>query len=536
MTRLGRKWVLLGALAALLAVGLGVGAGVLFSHHPSAPGRVLVLVTVDRPLPAGGAALQGQVLGLSLTPTGQSSAVAVPVAATPVTLSRRWLAPTTESLFLASVASGPYQQARLTLRTAAGRLLHDSQRLVLQVTAGHLTPLLFTFKLQPSTPSAQLLATTAYAGNDQVNFGLKVAAGTVMSVPQVPLLDQAGHPLALSSYRGKIVVLASFLTECQETCPLVTSALLQLQRLLQRQNLQHQVQILEVTQDPADDTPAVLTKYQRYFSLPWPLLTGTPANINRFWTGLKVPPIQEQPWGGPSPLDRFTGRPEPYNLVHASVVEVINSQGYVVEELENQPTLSTGSIPSVIYQYLDQQGREQQRAGGSWTPASLLDSLTPLLHQNGVYTSLPATTSNGAAKVGDPAPLFSLPSSAGGSVELTQELGHPVLLDFWATWCQNCRADMRLVAATAQRYESQGLRVLLIDYQESGSTAADFLKRLGVHLPTLLDRNAAVSDRYGVPGLPVAVFVNPQGVISAIQLGQLQQAQVAQDLPAILGS
>ncbi|MGH7612275.1 MAG: redoxin domain-containing protein, partial [Candidatus Dormibacteria bacterium] len=423
-----------------------------------------------------------------------------------------------------------YRSARLTLRTEAGTEVQDLQQVVLQVTPGRLTPLLFTFRVGTASPG--LTATTAYAGNDQVNFGLKVAAGTVMNVPDVSLEDQAGQPLALSHYRGKIVVLASFLTECQETCPLVASALLQLHQLLVGQHLQKQVQIVEVSQDPADDTPAALRAYQRYFSLPWPLLTGSATAINTFWSQLKVPPIQDEPWGGPSPIDRFTGKPEPYNLIHASVVDIIDPEGYVVSELQDQPTLSTSSIPQVIYKYLDQQGREQQKAGGSWTPSSLLNSLQPLLEQKGVYTSLPAAS--GAATVGKQAPPFTLPSSAGGSVELVAQLGHPVLLDFWATWCDNCRADMHLVAKTAQTYAAQGLRVLLIDYQESRSTTLRFLTGLGVQLPTLLDRNASVADRYGVLGLPVAIFINRKGVITAIQVGQLQQEEVSQDLPTIL--
>ncbi|MGC1406019.1 MAG: TlpA disulfide reductase family protein, partial [Candidatus Dormiibacterota bacterium] len=142
----------------------------------------------------------------------------------------------------------------------------------------------------------------------------------------------------------------------------------------------------------------------------------------------------------------------------------------------------------------------------------------------------------GVVSVGDPAPDFSLPSSGGGNVALSQEVGHPVLIDFWATWCTNCRADMKLVAATAARYKSQGLRVLLVDFEESSGTASKFLKGLGIDLPTLLDHNAQVAQRYGVPGLPVAVFVNSQGKVTAIQLGQLDQGEVNIDVPAAIGT
>ncbi|MGH7692411.1 MAG: TlpA family protein disulfide reductase, partial [Candidatus Dormibacteria bacterium] len=62
------------------------------------------------------------------------------------------------------------------------------------------------------------------------------------------------------------------------------------------------------------------------------------------------------------------------------------------------------------------------------------------------------------------------------------------------------------------------------------------LKGLGVGLPSLLDLNGQVAHQYGVPGLPVAVFVNASGKITAIQLGQLDQSEINHDLPTALGS
>jgi cytochrome oxidase Cu insertion factor (SCO1/SenC/PrrC family) len=524
--------------AAVLVVGLGVSVGLLVRPKSVAQGKLLVLLTVATPVPTSPtSALKGRTVRLRLLPAkGHGGWVSVPVPSDSVDLPGKWVAPTTDSLFLESVPVGSYRAAELELRSGSGGKVNDSQKLVFSVAKTGLTPLLFTFRVSPASadPStATVVPAAAYGGNDQVNFGLEVAQGQVMSLPSVPLVNQAGRTVSLSQYQGKVVVLASFLTECQETCPLVAAALLQLQHLLDQDHLQSQVQILEVSQDPADDTPAILTKYQKYFGLPWPLLTGTQANINSFWSQLKVPPIQEEAWDGPAPTDMFTGQTEPYNLVHASVVEVVNPQGYVVSEAEDQPTLSASTIPSVIYRYLDAQGQEEQKAGGSWTPESLLNDVTPLLQQNGTYTKLPQ--SSGAVAVGKQAPDFSLTSTAGGSVALSGEAGHPVLIDFWATWCTNCRADMKLVAQTAQRYSGKGLRVLLVDFEEDGPTAVKFLKGLGIDMPTLLDRNGQVAQDYGVPGLPVAVFINATGKVTAIQVGQLDLVEVNQDVPTALG-
>lgn len=520
--------------AAILVLGLGISVGLLVGRSAPTQGKVLVLLTVDLPLPHSRAGQRDQAVGLRLLPAGAGSSwLTVAVRPASVTLPGRSVAPNTASLFLASVPAGAYRAADLQLRSGSGRLRNDSQQLVLKVAATGLTPLLFTFRDRAAPAGPGLTDSAAYAGNDQVSFGLEVAQGKVMTMPTLPLVDQSGQALSLNRYRGKVVVVASFLTECQETCPLVTAALLQLQTLLDQQQLQNQVQIVEVSQDPGVDTPAVLSEYRGYFSLPWPLLTGSSAAIDQFWSQLKVPPIENQPWNGPAPVDRFTGLTEPFNAIHASVVDVVNQAGDVVTEFEAQPTLSTSSVPTQIEKYLDAQGRQQEKAGGSWTPQSLLGAITPLLQQQGLYTTLPR--SGGGVAVGHPAPDFSLPSSAGGYLALSQELGHPVLIDFWATWCTNCRADMKLVAQVAAQHRAQGLRVLLVDFQESRHTASSFLRGLGIDLPTLLDSEGKAAQRYGVPGLPVAVFVTRQGKVAAIQLGQLQAAQVAQDLPLILG-
>jgi cytochrome oxidase Cu insertion factor (SCO1/SenC/PrrC family) len=528
--RLRPRYLALIATAALV-VGLGFAVGLLIRPSPPPQGKVLVLVTVDLPLPQNPATLHERAIGLRLLPQAAGTSwESVTVPAADLTLPGSWEAPNTDSLFLATVPAGDYRSAELVLRSDSGRLVDDSQKLALKVTKSGLTPLLFTFRASSAVAGSRLAGAAAYGGNDQVNFGLQVAQGQVLSVPTVPLVDQSGRSVSLRQYQGKVLVVASFLSECQDTCPLVTAGLLQLQTLLDQKDLQGQVQIVEVSQDPADDAPAVLAKYQKHFSLPWPLLTGTVANLEQFWSQLKVPPIQDQSWDGQAPTDIFTGQPEPFDILHSSVVDVVNTKGYVVTELEGQPTLNPSTVPASLESYLNAAGLQDQKAGGSWTPQSLLAELTPLLQQQGVYTTLP-----GVVSVGDPAPDFSLPSSAGGNVALSQQAGHPVLIDFWATWCTNCRADMKLVAETGERYKSQGLRVLLVDFEESRGTATKFLKELGIDLPTLLDHNGQVAQRYGVPGLPVAVFVNSQGKVTAIQLGQLDQAEVNQDVPAAIG-
>lgn len=209
--RLRPRYLALIATAALVLV-LGFGVGLLIRPSPSPQGKLLVLLTVDLPLPQNPATLHDRAIGLRLLPEAAGSSwESVTVPAADVTLPGSWEAPNTDSLFLATVPAGDYRSAELVLRSDLGGLVDDSQKLALKVAKSGLTPLLFTFRASSAVAGAGLADAAAYGGNDQVNFGLQVAQGQVLSVPTVPLLDQSERSVSLRQYQGKVLVLASFL-------------------------------------------------------------------------------------------------------------------------------------------------------------------------------------------------------------------------------------------------------------------------------------------------------------------------------------
>ncbi|MDQ7030680.1 MAG: redoxin domain-containing protein [Ardenticatenia bacterium] len=116
------------------------------------------------------------------------------------------------------------------------------------------------------------------------------------------------------------------------------------------------------------------------------------------------------------------------------------------------------------------------------------------------------------------APDFELPTLDGASVRLSELRGKPVIVNFWATWCPPCRAEMPALQRIAQRYEQQGLTVILVNQGESPGRVRDFLNSLGITLPTLLDDGRA-AQVYRVRGLPTTVFVRPDGRIEDLITG-----------------
>jgi protein SCO1/2 len=169
--------------------------------------------------------------------------------------------------------------------------------------------------------------------------------GLVLDQPtpqHVPLVDQQGRPVSLASLRGKVVVLAPFLSLCQDECPLVTGAFLTLQRDVRAAGQGGRVVFVEATVDPGRDTVARLAAYQKEFGADWDLWTGTPAAIAAFWKPFGVS-YQKVPEEQPPELDWWTGKPLTYDMIHTDGYILIDHAGrerFVDASAPNMPGLS----------------------------------------------------------------------------------------------------------------------------------------------------------------------------------------------------
>ena len=137
---------------------------------------------------------------------------------------------------------------------------------------------------RPCSPSAPVLLRRlrrpGRAGHPPANQGWS-SSGRRPSTSR--LTNQEGQGVSLASLRGKVVVLAPFLSLCQDECPLVTGAFIALQRDVRAAGMGNKVVFLEATVDPGRDTVARLAAYQKEFGADWDLWTGTPAAIAAFW-------------------------------------------------------------------------------------------------------------------------------------------------------------------------------------------------------------------------------------------------------------
>ena len=137
---------------------------------------------------------------------------------------------------------------------------------------------------------------------------------------------------------------------------------------------------------------------------------------------------------------------------------------------------------------------------------------------------------NGALPLeGQPAPDITLKTIDGSMIMLSKLQGHPVLINFWASWCEPCRAEMPEIVRAYEAHKPDGLVVLAINmtFQDSLPEAQAFAKEFHMPFPVLLDDTGAVArDAYRVPVLPMSFFIDRKGVIAHCQIGAMNGKQL----------
>jgi len=129
----------------------------------------------------------------------------------------------------------------------------------------------------------------------------------------------------------------------------------------------------------------------------------------------------------------------------------------------------------------------------------------------------PAETPTTAAKaglVGQPAPDFTLPLVGGGSVKLSELRGKVVMINFWATWCPPCRAEMPSMERLYAQTKDLGFQILAVNVEADGlQMLPDYLKDHPHSFPIPVDDQGEVQTAYGVFRFPESFLVDRQGVI-----------------------
>ncbi|GEM_PF-1776011 len=123
------------------------------------------------------------------------------------------------------------------------------------------------------------------------------------------------------------------------------------------------------------------------------------------------------------------------------------------------------------------------------------------------------------SRPGQRAPNFRLENAAGEAVSLDDHLGQPLLINFFASWCENCKEEMALL----DEANSEEITVIGINLREGPETVERLAEETGATFPLLLDRNGKVTRAYRVTNLPVTVALDSSGIVRDFVLGPLDE-------------
>lgn len=137
-------------------------------------------------------------------------------------------------------------------------------------------------------------------------------------------------------------------------------------------------------------------------------------------------------------------------------------------------------------------------------------------------------------RLGNPATNFTLSDLAGNTVSLADFKGQPVILNFWATWCGPCEAEMPEIDKAYLKHKEEGLVVLAINLAEHPDTVKSFVDYYDLAFTILLDRDKAVGKLYGARALPTTYFIDRSGTIVHTYYGQMDKEALAIGLQKIL--
>ena len=125
-------------------------------------------------------------------------------------------------------------------------------------------------------------------------------------------------------------------------------------------------------------------------------------------------------------------------------------------------------------------------------------------------------------------PMVQMSSAQAGTQGTTEKnlslaalKGKVVFLNFWATWCGPCRAEMPSMEALYSRYREKGLEILAVNMREEQGQVIAFMRNNGLTFPAVLDSDGRVGNSYGIQAIPTSFIIDREGKIILRVVGSL---------------
>jgi len=135
------------------------------------------------------------------------------------------------------------------------------------------------------------------------------------------------------------------------------------------------------------------------------------------------------------------------------------------------------------------------------------------------WSLVAASASAAMPASGTPVPDFTLRSSTGKNLKLSERRGEVVMINFWATWCGPCRQEMPELERLYQKYRKAGFVLLGVSVDDKPEAARAMAQKLNVSFPVLFDDRKQVSRKYDVDAMPSTLLVDRNGIVRFVHRG-----------------
>lgn len=316
-----------------------------------------------------------------------------------------------------------------------------------------------------------------------------------LPAPDFHLTDQNGRPMSLSQFRGKSVVLSFNDDQCTDVCTLLAEDIIRADQDLGTAGQSHVV-FLSVNVNPFFPQTKYVKQWTDDNSLGdvsnWYFGTGSVATLESIWKAYGI----------------YVGAdPKTQSVMHGTVIEYIGPDG----RIRAAGDFGQNAVDVDPYSH-----------GMAQTAVDMLTSSerTPV-----AGPQAPSGGGTGAG-LGQQAPGFDLPVlGSGGSLSLAGQRGEPVVLNFWASSCTNCRSELSAFAQVAA--QDPKIHFLGVDVADpSSSEALSLAHGAGVTYPSVVDSSGSLASKYQVSGLPTTVYIGPTGKVAVVHPGAMTAEQL----------
>jgi len=132
-------------------------------------------------------------------------------------------------------------------------------------------------------------------------------------------------------------------------------------------------------------------------------------------------------------------------------------------------------------------------------------------------------------EVGNRAPDFELPTLEGGEVKLSDLRGERVMINFWASWCAPCRAEIPDMQEFYEDTDIQILAVNLTQTEDNYDNVPKFVKNYGMEFPILMDEENSASTTYQIQPIPTSFMIDSEGIIRYKAMGAMNYDLMVQE-------